>query len=450
MRPRRPYRYAPLPLLACLLLSAAPDRAAAAALQLDAQLSQSAIAAGKQQRLYLRLSVKALTAGKRAGHPPVNVALVLDRSGSMQGERIAAARQAAELALDHLASDDTVALVAYNHEVEVLAKAQPLADRGALAEKIRGLKADGRTALHAGVATGAVEVRKFLAEAKVNRVILLSDGLANVGPSTPNDLGELGRQLGGAGISVSTIGLGLDYNEDLMQKLASASDGNHAFVEKPADLARVFKAEFGDALSTAAQDIEITIDCRAGFKPVRVLGREAAIAGQRVSLRLNQLQAENERYVVLELETQGGAPAADATAATLSVDYLDMDTAARARAEASVGARFTASEPEAEASVNKAVMSHVAEQVATEASEKAVELRDGGDIAAARKLLEDNAASLAKARERYAAPGAKEARALEELEKKNRDAAVNLDKNWDKARKAMRADQHKSKAQQSY
>ena len=131
-------------------------------------------------------------------------------------------------------------------------------------------------------------------------MILLSDGLANVGPSSPGDLAELGASWR-EGISVSTIGLGLDYNEDLMQRFAAASDGNHVFVERPCDLAEIFDREFGDALSVSARDITIIIECKAGFTPKRILGRDGTISGDKITLKLNQLQAANERYVVVEL-----------------------------------------------------------------------------------------------------------------------------------------------------
>src|SRR5690606_19740815 len=147
---------------------------------------------------------------------------------------------------------------------------------------------------------------------RINRVILMSDGLANVGPSTPSELAELGRKLGGKGISVTTIGLGLGYNEDLMQKLALASDGNHAFAEKPSDLIEIFNSEFGDTLSIAAQEIEITIECRDGFRPKRVLGRQAEIDGKRIKIKLNQLTGGHERYLVVELEADAAKSQDDA------------------------------------------------------------------------------------------------------------------------------------------
>jgi Ca-activated chloride channel family protein len=426
-----------------------------AALKLDAELGQSVLPLGKSGKVYLRLSLKSAPIANREWRSPVNVALVLDRSGSMKGKRIAAAKEAASEALQRLAADDVVALVAYNHQVDVLQRAARLGDDHGLKSKINGLDATGRTALHAGVVTGADQVKRYLAANRVNRVILLSDGLANVGPSTPRELAALGRKLGSEGISVTTIGLGLDYNEDLMQRLAAASDGNHAFVEDAKDLAGIFNAEFGDALSITAQDIEIIIECRIGFKPVRVLGREATIEGNRIRLKLNQLQGSNERYFVVELDAPEVRTPGDAEVASVEVNYLDLNSGDRRRAEARAKGRFSASAEEAEKSVNKEVMSQVSTQIATEASERAVELRDKGDITGARKLLEGNATYLKNARELYGsgvgAASPSMVKELQELEKKQNEAANNLDAHaWEKTRKSMRYDQHKSKMQQKY
>ncbi|MGD9785352.1 MAG: VWA domain-containing protein [Hyphomicrobiaceae bacterium] len=434
---------------------AIPGAASAAPITVEADLGQSAIPTGSTGKVYLRLSLKGTATPRKERRTPVNVALVIDRSGSMKGPRIAGAKEAARLALERLGADDIVSLVAYNHGVDVLQPAAPLGSDHALAAKIDKLEADGRTALHAGVVSGAEQVKRFLSPTRVNRVILLSDGLANVGPSSPKQLADLGRELGAKGISVTTIGLGLDYNEDLMQRLAAASDGNHAFVEDAEDLAGIFNSEFGDALSITAQDIEIIIECRIGFKPVRVLGREARIEGNQIRLKLNQLQGANERYFVVELDAPETRTPGEAEIAAVKVEYLDLESGRRSSTEAKARGRFTASRQEAEASVNKTVMSQVAAQVATETSEQAVELRDKGDVTGARKLLEGNAAYLKSARERYgigvgAAPPASVG-ALNALEEEQRKAASNLDADrWDKTRKSMRAIEHKSKVQQTY
>jgi Ca-activated chloride channel homolog len=443
--------------LAALVGSVPSNPAHAADIQVGAELSQSTIDRKSRDRVYLRLSLKSLAAADRRKRPPINVALVIDRSGSMSGDRIAAAKKGAHVALERLSGDDIAALVSYNHEVSVDRSAAKIGSkRDAIERAIDELSASGTTALYAGVKEGGEQVKAFRSDMQVNRVVLLSDGLANVGPSTPGDLAELGRELAGKGISVSTIGLGLEYNEDLMQRLAAASDGNHAFVERPSDLAEVFDREFGDALSIAARDIVITIECKAGFTPKRVLGRDGEIAGNRITLKLNQLQADNERYVVIELDPPSrGIDSSEADIASIELDYMNMESGSRGSKQASVKARFSDDAKDAEASVNKSVMSQVTEQVATENTERAVELRDKGDVAAARKVLEDNASYLSTQKGALsagvaAAPTASISK-LDELEAKSREAAENLDADkWDRTRKVMRQDQHKSKVQQAY
>jgi len=429
----------------------------AAEVKVDAELGRSVLPTSDPGNVYLRLSLKSLAAAKRERETQINAAIVIDRSGSMQGDRIAAAKEGARVALERLSSDDTVALVAYNHNVDVLSPAAPLGgSRDRLTRAINRLTADGTTALYDGVKEGGRQVEEFLSDNNVNRVVLLSDGLANVGPSSPRELARLGRKLASRGISVSTIGLGLDYNEDLMQRLAAASDGNHVFVERPSDLAEIFDREFGDALSVSARDITITIECKLGFEPIRILGRDGSIDGNRITLKLNQLQSENERYVVVELKAPEGRSEGAADIADVRVDYVDLDKdAAPAHAEARANVRFSKNEKDVEGGINKAVMSQVTAQIATLKSEKAVELRDKGDVKGARKVLEDNAAYIKGAYEKYgsgadAAPTASIGM-LNELEKQSREAAANLDeKHWNRTRKAMRYDQHKAKVQQSY
>lgn len=434
-----------------------PTTLTAAELKLDADLGQTVLSTSKPGSVFLRLNLKSLAAVKSERRTPVNVAIVIDRSGSMQGDRIAAAKEGARVALKRLSSDDVVSLVSYNHDYAVLSPAAPLRNsRDKLIEAIDNLEASGTTALYAGVKEGGRQVEAFVSDNNVNRVILLSDGLANVGPSTPGELAELGRKLASKGISVSTIGLGLDYNEDLMQRLAAASDGNHAFVERPSDLAEIFDREFGDALSVSARDITIIIECKLGFKPTRILGRDGSIDGDKVTLKLNQMQADNERYVVVELQSPEGRSEGAAEVADVTVTYVDLDKGGSpARAEAKPSVRFSNNAKDVEDGINKPVMSQVTQQIATEKSEKAVELRDNGDIAGARKVLEENAEYIKRSRDVFttgAAPAPQaSASALDDLERQSREAADKLDSSdWDRTRKMMRSDQHKAKVQQTY
>ena len=109
--------------------------------------------------------------------------------------------------------------------------------------------------MFAGISKGAAEVRKFLDKDRVNRVILFSDGKPILVSSSSKALGRSRISLIKEGISVTTLGLGEGYNEDLMNQLARRSDGNHTFIESPTQLVKIFNAEFGDILSVVAQKL---------------------------------------------------------------------------------------------------------------------------------------------------------------------------------------------------
>ncbi|MEQ8824394.1 MAG: VWA domain-containing protein [Filomicrobium sp.] len=440
--------------LAVALFFSSLNHAHAAEVKISAGLGQSVIST-EGGKVYLRLNLKALAHQANETRPPLNVGLVLDKSGSMRGKRMNAAKEAARMAVSRLGGEDAVALVAYDHSVSVLQPARRSISHSKFTAAINQLQAGGRTALFAGVTEGARQVERYLKERQINRVILMSDGLANVGPSSPAELAKLGQELGGKGISVTTIGLGLGYNEDLMQRLALASDGNHAFAETPDDLIRIFNSEFGDTLSVAATDIEIIIEVEAGFKPKRILGRHAEIDGSRVKVRFNQLTALNERYVIVELDAAASAPAADIAVAKVEATYLDLQNGNRRTTSANVTASVSAERSKQEASVDKEIMSEITTQIATERSEKAVELRDKGDLAGARKLLQENASYIGRMKTGLAAGDApaspKAIKELEELQEQSVTAADNLEAGkWSKTRKSMRYQQHKAKVRQSY
>ncbi|MCK5662213.1 MAG: VWA domain-containing protein, partial [Thiotrichaceae bacterium] len=188
---------------------------------LDVSLGTPILIAEQKQTVHLKITLRGLPLERSIQRTPVNIALVLDRSGSMHGQKIQRAKEAAIMAIDYLDSQDILSIVSYDDRIDVLVPATKMSDKANIAAAIRRLTARGSTALFAGVSKGGDEVQKFLDKNRVNRVILLSDGIANVGPSSPYALGQLGSKLIKLGISVTTLGLGLGYNEDLMTQLAN-------------------------------------------------------------------------------------------------------------------------------------------------------------------------------------------------------------------------------------
>lgn len=418
----------------------------AAQVKLEAELGQSAIVGKKTKTIYLRIGLEGIPLDEGIRRTPVNVAVVIDKSGSMQADgKMQKAREGAAMALGRLSAEDIASVVAYNHEVDVLLPATKLTKQGEIQRAIDNLNAGGNTALYAGTEQGLREVLKFADREHVNRVILISDGLANVGPSEPDDVAVLGRKAAERGISITTIGLGLGYNEDLMSKLAFSSDGNHAFVANAGDLVDIFNKEFGDVLSVVAQELIIEIECRQGFKPIRVLGREAEISNGRITARLNQLYGRQQKYLVVELEVPSDVAAGDLDVADVKVRYSSAVGAKEEEVSSRVAVKVTDRDDEAEASLNKRVMTDVTTQIATEKNEEAVKLRDAGDAEGAVKILKSNSEYL---REQAGRLGSDE---LDKLGAENDAQAAGVASGeWNATRKAMKAKQHKDKVQQSY
>ena len=430
-------------------------------LTLDAMPGFSILKAGEKQLVWMRVGLGGFHLERDGERAPVNVAIVLDRSGSMQGEKIQRAREAAIGALDMLRADDIVSIIAYDSDVNVLVPATKLTDKEHVASIIRAIQPGGNTALFGGVSKGAAEVRKFMDEKHVNRIILLSDGLANVGPSSPGELGDLGASMKKENISVTTLGLGLGYNEDLMVQLAGKSGGNHQFIENASELADIFRREFDDVLSVVAQAVDVKIEIPEGIRPVRVLGNAADINGQSVITRLSQVYSDQQKHVVVEVEIPAGLAlaAVDASGteilksmplAAVSVSYRNMVSESTETLTGEVSVSFSSSDEKVKASVNNKVMADVVALVASEQNKMATDLLDRGDILGCRKSLEENALFLEMNADKY------KSRELEELGRSNRaqfgfldGVTSNAAPEAQSARKEMRGYQFKSDSQQS-
>ena len=431
------------PALPAVLAVSAIPAAHGASVALDVQMATPQMLTGARQKAYVRIS---LTGRKPRGdrRAVVNTAIVLDRSGSMSGAKIEEAKRAALMAIGQLRDDDIVSIVTYQSTVDVLVPATKLYDRAAIRKAIHGIRAGGQTALFAGVSKGARELRKFLDRNRVNTLLLVSDGLANVGPSSPGELAQLGTSLTRQGITVTTIGLGLQYNEDLMTRLAMASDGNHFFVENEADLEAAFATEFGDALSTVAQGVTIEIVCPNGVRPIRVVGREARITGRKVYATMNHLYRDQTRYVLLEVEVSPAATGRTRRVADVTVGYRDLLTGTQASLSGGTSVTFTESAAVVEKATNKDAMVSVVSQIANERNEEATALRDEGKVEDARALFQFNSAYLEDNAQKLGDKGLKrEAQA-------NYEATENLDDaNWNRERKKQREIQYKIKTQRA-
>ena len=344
----------------------------------DLLLDRTILPAGLSQKTVIKVNLDVPVIPVEAVRPPVNLTLVLDRSGSMSGNKIAKAREAAIAALRSLSPQDLFSMVIYDHNVQTLVPPQSAANTQWIESRIRSIGAGGNTALYGAVSQGAAEVRKNLYDQYVHRLVLLSDGLANVGPSSPADLARLGAALIKEGISVTTIGIGTDFNEDLMTQLADRSDGNHYFVESSRDLPRIFAAELGDVLSVAARKVVIEIDCPDGVWPLRIIGREGRIRDKRVEIHMNQLYGGQEKYVLIEVQVEPGRENELKTIADARCSYENALTNKKESSVAVAQVRFSKQKEDVRGSASKAVQKSLVENEMAEARDKALDLYNAG------------------------------------------------------------------------
>ena len=414
--------------------------------RLHIDVDRKVLPAGSTERAVVKIGLDCLSLPRRELRPPVNLALVIDRSGSMSGDKIARAREAALELVRRLGPDDIISIIAYDTRVETLVPAQRMDRVRGLEAAIRSIEAEGNTALHGGVTRGAMEVRRHLEDGRyVNRVILLSDGLANVGPSSPEELGRLGYSLLKEGISVTTIGLGLGFNEDLMTRLASRSDGNTYFVENSSDLPGIFNRELGDVLNVVARRVVIEIDFPAGVRPVNFVGREGSIRGQSAELVLNQLYGGQEKFALIEVEVAPEQAGAEREIARATVRYEDALTQRSASVTAQRKISFSAERKIVVASADHQVQADYAANVLAVAKDDAIVLVDSGKKSEAAALLRQRSADLKEMGEVYSnsAVSASAAAAAPEAARLERDGLDNAQ------RKSYRTDSQQVKNQQS-
>lgn len=340
----------------------------------------------------MKITVEADDVAPQEHRMPVNVCIVLDRSGSMRGSKIEFARQAAIEAVRRLHPDDILSLVTYDSTVETVIPAQHPRDIEWIEEQIRNITPRGMTALFGGVSQGAAELRKNQEGRYLHRMILLSDGIANVGPSQPSDLGRLGASLLKENIQVSTLGVGLDYNEDLMTVLAERSGGNVHFIEDSRDLPRILTAELGEAQQLVAGRVTIEITLPSGVTPVRIIGREGRVSSQRIEVPIHSLGGGQSRYALVEVETPPQAAGQRMELATARILYDDLVRNQAVTSEPQgVSVAFSGDTAAVDASLNRAVEQEVLANRLAISRDQAVRLADEGRLEESAEAMRDAA-----------------------------------------------------------
>ena len=238
---------------------------------------------------------------------PLNVALVLDRSGSMSGDPFRNMVGAAETFVNQLRDGDRVSVLAFSDGVYEAVPPMVIDPntRNLAIASIRSLHDGGGTNLSGGLLAGLSEVFGAFQYWQVNQVILFSDGQPNIGITSTGELARISERAAEHGVSVTTIGFGMDHDELLMQGIADASGGYYYYVDKPGDFAQIFQREAGAILRTAARRGEIAFTLPPTVQIEEVIGYDYIMAGGTVWVRMGSIPHGEERYVVFKMRPSG-------------------------------------------------------------------------------------------------------------------------------------------------
>jgi Ca-activated chloride channel family protein len=351
---------------------------------------------------------------------PLHIAIVIDRSGSMGEEQMRHAKEAAKGLIRRLNAEDQVAIIQYDQDAEVVMPLTPLHNnnRAHFESAIEGIYSRGSTNLHGGLILGRDELARSLSKENLHRVILVSDGLANAGVTDHTTLGAVASAIASQGIRVSTVGVGVNYDEDLMLLLAEQGRGQYHYVKDSYALQSVFDKELHSMQSTVATGVELLINPLCGAQLIDVFGYPTTKEGEGMLVPLSDIAGGDKRKVVLKLRADEASGAAtDLVSATLR--FTDPKTGQKQTINLSLGAALTDDVAVAEGSSNSAVMTKVLEAESAVITQQAAAAYSKGDVNTSKVLIEQGKAEAKKKAAKYQIAPSRALDAYDSMEKAN-------------------------------
>ena len=302
---------------------------------------------------------------------PVNLCLVIDRSGSMEGPPLEYAKQACSYVVDMLGPNDVLSIVVFDETVEVLMAPQRVTNREAVKSGIAQLQPGYTTNLYDGITLGAQQIAQAMDPSRTSRMIVLSDGDPTAGIK---DFGSLVQNVGnirGQGITSTFLGLGPDYNEELLAAMAKKAGGNYYYIPQPQLLPDVFRIELDKAMSTSLSGAKLILKL-ARWVDLRGLTGHTIVPGQReVTLELADLEKGASLQIVADLEFNNH-PLGHYRVASGRLTYSDFSSGGTEAKELDFIMEFTADAARFSAPVNPKVAGAAQLSAASRAVEKTI------------------------------------------------------------------------------
>ena len=366
-------------------------------LELGSALDNRFVTAGAPSERWVRIGVRSPEL-EEVPRPPANIGLVVDTSGSMAGDAIAQARQAALTLLEDLHEGDSFSVVAFGSVAEVLVPATTISPdtTPGIVTAIEGMEASGTTSLSTALSQGWYQVQSRAGQYEINRMVLVSDGV-------PNDEAAVDVAVSQVGVPITALGLGLEFHETLLGRIAQQTGGRFHFVEEPTKVAAVFRDEVLGLERLAATSVSVTLNPGPGVSVVEVPGYGSTHHGMSQNgrgyvLRLPDLAEHEERTLLVKLAVGSHRDGATVELLDGVVNYTDARAGQGMVERTFVSAKATADEGTMAEGVNLEVAIAAARATAAAATLQAVSMARSGQVDAARKLalgtIEDGRALL--------------------------------------------------------
>lgn len=386
---------------------AEPATTGSSAVTVDAALSHPMIHPDGAEKIHAELVFEA-TDEMPEQRAPLNVALVIDRSGSMRGEPIQRAREAARTFVDALEPQDRISLITFDHEITTDVASIHVDEEGKplLHHAIDDITAGGATNISDGLRAGFDEITSHSNPDMVDRIVLMTDGIPNRGLTSNEELAAKTADLRRNGVTVSALGFGPDYDPELLANMAVEGAGNFRHITDPGDLEAAFADEYDDLRSTIASGLHVDLIAGDGIQIHDVYGfsQDKIDGGTRITL--GNLEADGRRSAVVELAANNHVVDTGELRDIIDVEinYVDRLDNRDHTGELSLNSRVTGSLDDIEETVDDNVMVRVEEHRSLRSLQDIRRAQRRGDHQRARAEIERERRRLDRLRERYDDP----------------------------------------------
>lgn len=364
-----------------------------APLKLNTSISHSHLPANTTQELYATVKIIGGPSQAVSERAPLNVALVIDRSTSMSGGRLEQAKEASIQFVRTLQPTDRLAIVSYGSDVSTVMVSTPATpqNKELMELAIARVELSGATNLSGGLERGVELISPYRADETVNRVLLLSDGHANNGITSVEGLASLARGTLEKGISISTMGIGLDYNEELMTQVAINGAGNYYFVENEKALAAIFEKEAKGLTSTVARKAVLTLTAGPGVEVLGIDGFSFRTKGNKTTVSLAEFYANQAKDLLVRMSVTSPA-SGDMKVLSAYLSFENVGNGEKAAVSRTMSASVT-SNRELVQKVDNDVMKRVQQAEVARNMEEAMKAYERGEAQKAVEIVRAQRAS---------------------------------------------------------